>query len=427
MNKKISAERPDSKEPRSAERPEGTQSGLRAGARERESGKKSSERSERGSERYKKSCVAGKPERNRERSEFHEQRGLRTRSELGSERYKKSCVAGKPERNRERSEFHEQRGLRTRSELGSERYKKQRSERSELGSERYKKQRSERSELGSERYKKPRSAHAHAHGSYSRRERHLLRASFVMFLVLHLAALLVIPLFKPPVPEPDEISIDIDLLPDSLALDQAPTTEPPELVNILPQLPKKFTLQKPLPLPIDPEPAPKLAEHKPAPKDKPPVEDPIERTSLNEENVLKVNEALQRLALEKLRSQQHKEKKRDANISSKMQKVIANVSRLKNSGTLAANYQTVLRVAIKRNFILPDIYDLKNANIKVKLEIRIDARGNLLRMRVIKSSRNRIFDDLAMAAVRNTSPFPIPPSELVDKQIIVILTPLMTG
>ena len=264
--------------------------------------------------------------------------------------------------------------------------------------------------------------------SYSRLEKHLLRGSFVLFLALHLVALLVMPMFKP-IPVPDEISIDIDLLPDSVAIDHAPVAKQPEPVNILPQLPKKFTLQKPMPLPIDPEPDPELAETKPEPtqQDKPPVEETVERKPTNEENVLKVNEALQRLALEKLRSQKHKETKRDAKLNKKMQKAIATLNKLKDDGTLMSNYQTALRVAIKRNFILPDIYDLRNASIEVKLEIRIDARGNLIRMRVLKSSRNKVFDDLAMAAVRNTSPFPIPPMELVDKQIIVILTPLMTG
>lgn len=282
--------------------------------------------------------------------------------------------------------------------------------------------------MNAERESSQRMHHEHrTMGAYSNLERTLLRGSFVLFLVLHLAALLVIPLFKP-VLVPDEISIDIDLLPDSVAIDHAPVAKPPEPVNILPQLPKKFTLQKPMPLPIDPEPAPELAEAKPEPaqEDKP-IEEKVAQTTPNEENVLKINEALQRLALEKLRSQKHKETKRDAKLNKKMQKAIATLNKLKDNGTLATNYQTALRVAIKRNFILPDIYDLKNASIEVKLEIRIDARGNLLRMRVLKSSHNKVFDDLAMAAVRNTSPFPIPPAELVDKQIIVILTPLMTG
>ena len=265
-------------------------------------------------------------------------------------------------------------------------------------------------------------------GADNRLEKSLLRGSFVLFLALHLAALLVIPRFQP-VSAPQEISIDIDLLPDSVALEPAPAAQQPEPVNILPQLPKKFTLQQPRPLLIDPEPAPELVAAKPAPApaDAQPVEDSIERTTPNEENVLKVNEALQRLALEKLRSQKHQETKRNTTLSNKMQKAITSLNTLKDRGWLATNYQTALRVAIKRNFILPDIYDLKNAHIEVKLEIRIDTRGNLLRMRVLKSSRNKIFDELAMAAVRNTSPFPRPPTALVDKQIIVILTPLITG
>ena len=261
---------------------------------------------------------------------------------------------------------------------------------------------------------------------YSKLERHLLRGSFVLFLTLHLAALLVIPLFKP-IPVPDEISIDIDLLPDSVALDHDHVPKQPEAANILPQLPKKFTLQKPMPLPLDPEPAPELAEAKPASETPPPVADTRVRTSPNEENVLKINEALQRLALEQLRAQKNKEAKRSAKLSRKMQKATNTLNKLKERGALATNYQTALRVAITRNFILPDIYDLKNANIEVKLEIRIDARGNLLHMRILKSSRNKVFDDLAMTAVRNTAPFPLPPQELIGQQIIVIVTPLMTG
>ena len=65
-----------------------------------------------------------------------------------------------------------------------------------------------------------------------------------------------------------------------------------------------------MPLPIDPEPAPEQAEDKPAPEDKPP--EVVERVHNKEENVLKMNEALQRLALEKLRSQKRQDRKRAA-------------------------------------------------------------------------------------------------------------------
>lgn len=272
-------------------------------------------------------------------------------------------------------------------------------------------------------------------------EKNLLRVSFALFLILHIAALLSTSMFDK-VTKPQEISIDIDLLPENTLSDSQPTTAAPKPVNILPQLPKKFAIRMPQPVPAEPDTEPVTAsqpatEPKPAaaatsqpPKPaniKPPTGETLVKHAANEENVLRVQEALQRLALEKLRVQQRKEHKRTSTINTKMQKAIANLSNMKSSNALNASYQTALRIAIKRNFILPDIYDLKNANIKVKLEIRIDVRGNLLRLRLLKSSRNKIFDDLAMAAVRNTSPFPIPPAELVDKQIIVILTPLMTG
>ena len=254
----------------------------------------------------------------------------------------------------------------------------------------------------------------------------ILRSSFVLFLVLHLAFLLLLPLFSPVTKHP-EISIDIDLLPESAMTEHAtltPSKPPP--VDMLPQLPKKFKLQQPQPLAIDPEPAPDEPKPEPSTDNKPPPET-LAKTVTNEDNTLRMHEALQRLALEKLRVQQQQESKRHAAISKKMHKVISNISTLQSSNTIVASYKAALRLAIKRNFILPDIYDLRNANIEIKLKIKIDARGNLMRMLVLKPSRNKVFDDLAIAAVRNTSPFPIPPAELVDQEIIVILTPLMTS
>ena len=128
-------------------------------------------------------------------------------------------------------------------------------------------------------------------GAYKSLEKTLLRASFVLFLILHVVALLSIPLFSP-VAVPPEISIDIDLLPDTALFDPAPVAEKSKEVNMLPQLPKKYVLQKPRPFPVEPEPAPELADNKPEPqpqKDKPLVEEKVANNATNEENLLKIN------------------------------------------------------------------------------------------------------------------------------------------
>ena len=220
-------------------------------------------------------------------------------------------------------------------------------------------------------------------------------------------------------------------------------------MNMLPQLPKNFivkteqqkkkkeevipeqlspTPQSVAPSPTAPPSTTPTPPEKTAKTKEPVIEKKVaEKITSKESNLIKANEALKRLALEKLRSQKQKEDKLDTAIKMKMQNAIATIADLKNIDSIKAKYQVALRVAIKRNFILPDIHELKNANIKVKIEIKIDRKGNLMRIKIINSSTNKVFDIFATNTVKNSAPFPIPPRELIGKKIIIVLTPMMTG
>lgn len=248
-------------------------------------------------------------------------------------------------------------------------------------------------------------------------EKKLLKFFFVFFLGLHIVAILAVPLSSFLAPIEKQVSFAVDILPETVI--PAPTNEATKPnSNMLPQLPKKFAIKS--------EQLTSLPKTTP---DKASDNEQNDELTANSDatNLIKAKEALKRLALERLRSQKKQESKKQRALTNQMQKALLNISSIKSSDAVRAKYQTVLRVFIRRNFILPDIHDLKNANIKVKLEIKINDKGYLSKMRIIQSSNNKIFDELAASAVKNSSPFPTPPRELIEQDIIIILTPLMTS
>ena len=248
-------------------------------------------------------------------------------------------------------------------------------------------------------------------------EKKLFKFFFIFFLALHVIAIFAVPFSSFLVPAEKELNFAVDILPETVVTTKTDETTKPDS-SMLPQLPKKFSVK-----------SEQLASlPKAAINSENNNEQSDEIIANNDDtNLIKAKEALKRLALERLRSQKKQETKNQRVLTKQMQKALLNISSIKSSDAVRSKYQTVLRVFIRRNFILPDIHDLKNADIKVKLEIKINDKGYLSKMRIIKSSNNKIFDELAASAVKNSSPFPTPPRELIEQDIIIILTPLMTS
>ena len=48
------------------------------------------------------------------------------------------------------------------------------------------------------------------------------------------------------------------------------------------------------------------------------------------------------------------------------------------------------------------------ANLKVKLFVKLDKKGNVTKSAIKQSSGNKLFDDAALRAVRDASPLPLP-------------------
>ena len=249
------------------------------------------------------------------------------------------------------------------------------------------------------------------------REKKFFLHSFVLFLVLHALVLGVFPVFLPSPEIEEEITIDIDLS-ETLPEINPSTPEPPANKQMLPQLPKTFAIKN----------NEKLLAPNNTPLAQTPSEDDLPPPAPKKySNLIKAREALKRLALDRLRSQRRDEQRRNAAIKRKMQKALTNIANLRQSDSVRNKYRSMLRVAIKQNFVIHTHHEIKNEKIEVRLAITIDQQGKLAKLSIIKSSTNRGFDDVATNAVKNSSPFPIPPKELVGEEIIIILTPLMTS
>lgn len=76
-------------------------------------------------------------------------------------------------------------------------------------------------------------------------------------------------------------------------------------------------------------------------------------------------------------------------------------------------YQAMVRAKIIRAWIVPNVYSLDTgARYSARLEVVINDSGEVVSTHWAKSSGNSSFDQSAIRAVRNASPFPRPPERL---------------
>lgn len=76
-------------------------------------------------------------------------------------------------------------------------------------------------------------------------------------------------------------------------------------------------------------------------------------------------------------------------------------------------YQAMVRAKIIREWIVPTVYTSDGGKpLSVRLEVLINMDGEVVSTRLGRSSRNSSFDQSAMRAVKNASPFPKPPDRL---------------
>jgi TonB family protein len=256
-------------------------------------------------------------------------------------------------------------------------------------------------------------------------------------------------LFKrAPIELDDFASIDADLIQDTdmgappkSALPQAQKAPEAKIdERLLPQLPKKFTIpEQTKPEEVVPEkaeekvkePEPPKEEVKPEEKKEEP---PLDVKAPNEEvNKLAQQDALKRLALEKLRQQQKTAKDTEAPEQDPLAKLASEVAANKklNTGAIASlalqgkakKWLALLQSAVRQNYSLPEVYNLKGATMRVAIAIAVNAEGGLNALEVQESSGDPAFDSLTMDAIKASVPLPRPPPELVGETIVVAFKP----
>ena len=75
-------------------------------------------------------------------------------------------------------------------------------------------------------------------------------------------------------------------------------------------------------------------------------------------------------------------------------------------------YQAMVRAKIIRAWIVPTVYSGEGGRYSARLEVTINSDGDVISTRWSKASGNASFDQSAVRAVRNASPFPKPPDRL---------------
>ncbi|TWW09504.1 TonB C terminal [Planctomyces bekefii] len=241
---------------------------------------------------------------------------------------------------------------------------------------------------------------------------------------------------KPPIIEEDPIGIDLNDFeaPSKAALPKAqPAPEAKVPQELLPQLPKKFSVKE------ETKPDEAIAEEKeevkpeakPAPEESKAPEAKI-KTPTKDDNQMVDAEIRKRAALEALRREDKTAKTMEAPESDPLARLAAELNKSQKKSAAYGSvhgkanvkaYVAHLKKAIRANYNLPEVYNLKGSNIQVTLEITLAERGSLMNLEVVKSSGDSAFDELTVQAVRASVPFDKPPVDMVGSPINLVFTP----
>jgi len=264
-------------------------------------------------------------------------------------------------------------------------------------------------------------------------------------LVVHIVVLLANPawFFSNPIVNLEEsIAVDADFMtdikPGDPQKDALPNSKKSEELavpsNLLPQLPKKFEIEDK-----------SKAEEKPFVEEKDPKADDslakkqvstpeqLETPKTQEDpNKVSKEDLLKRLAVERLKQQNKvdRQMKAQKDALAKLKEEISTQPSNSNSsmggsaaGAIRAkNYADLLRAAVKRNLYLPKSFEYDRAQLITQLSVIINARGELVDVKLARSSGNGAYDQAAIAALQNSVPLPQPPAEFVGQAIMFNLS-----
>lgn len=201
----------------------------------------------------------------------------------------------------------------------------------------------------------------------------------------------------------DAIRVDIVALPDKAAkMPSVPVVD----TKPVPPAPPEPVAQ---PEPAKPEPAP-VPVAKPAKPEAPKVvlkPDP-KKTKKAQEDAMKRLEALEKI--ERMTKSQQQAAARPAPVKGNQISrggSLTGVIRLEQQGYLESVHSVV-----QARWNLPSF--LSSANLKARVRIFVDGKGNVVKRTITQSSGNDIFDSRLLAAIDASSPLQPPPDSLVS-------------
>ncbi len=128
--------------------------------------------------------------------------------------------------------------------------------------------------------------------------------------------------------------------------------------------------------------------------------------------VQQLKEKIKQERLEKIR-QKMIEKKIAA-----LKKQIANkIEEGKKKEEVAYSYIQLIKNIIYSNWGVEKSL-LNNNRYTTDVDIRLDFRGNLIYIKMVRSSGNAYFDGTIMEAIKNSEPFPKPPSDILENGFV---------
>ena len=185
--------------------------------------------------------------------------------------------------------------------------------------------------------------------------------------------------------------------------------------------PKPIVKSKPKPEPkVVVKPKPKL-KRKPKQKNKPkpkkilrPKYRPKYRKKVPKPNI----EERIRLIREKVMLQQIKERLLEEKIKALKEHILTQREAQKRfSQKLANSYVSLIKSIIYKNWGVEKSI-IKNNIFIAKVEIKLDYRGNLINLCMIRSSGNAYFDGTVIDAIKSSEPFPSPPKEILNGGVV---------
>lgn len=241
--------------------------------------------------------------------------------------------------------------------------------------------------------------------SYYPQPKNPLSPGVILSFCLH-SALVSLLLFKATFFSSEKLAYDTAVRVDLVAL---PDKVQPQLTE--PTQPEAKPAPAPTPVPT-PKPEPVVEKKpEPLPKKQTPDQDAIK---LQKDIKKKQNSALDKLkameALEKIKEDVKKDQtKKQANAPVKGNILNPGTSLTGLNKVQEQTYLNRLDSHIKSNWALPQW--LANKNYRAQIRVQFDENGRIVARQVVKSSGNPTYDEMALATIDKSVPFPAPPEK----------------